>query len=87
MLLRWALQKGFAVIPKSSSKDRIVANAELDFVLDDAEMRALDALGASPCCVGGTCQRGPSPFRRCGGGQQRTWGVARWGLVCLLLIC
>lgn len=44
VLLRWALQKGFAVIPKSSSKARIDANGDLGFALTGAEMAALDAL-------------------------------------------
>jgi methylglyoxal/glyoxal reductase len=45
VLLRWALQKGMIVIPKSSNEDRIVENADLyDFELTDAEMRQLDAL-------------------------------------------
>ena len=44
VLLRWAVQKGYAVIPKSRDKGRIRANTELGFVLDDAEMAALDAL-------------------------------------------
>ncbi|KAH8060866.1 oxidoreductase [Aureococcus anophagefferens] len=43
VLLRWAVQKGYAVIPKSRDKGRIRANTELGFVLDDAEMAALDA--------------------------------------------
>ena len=44
VLLRWALQKGWAVIPKSSSKSRIEANVALDFSLSSEEMAALDAL-------------------------------------------
>ena len=44
VLLRWALQKGWAVIPKSSSKTRIAANVALDFSLSSDEMAALDAL-------------------------------------------
>lgn len=43
--LRWALQRGFAVIPKSASRARIVENAgALRWRLGDAEMAALDAL-------------------------------------------
>jgi diketogulonate reductase-like aldo/keto reductase len=45
ILLRWGLQKGFVVIPKSSNPRRIIENAQLfDFELSDADMRALDAL-------------------------------------------
>lgn len=43
--LRWSLQHGAVVIPKSSNRQRIVENADLyDFSLDDASMMALDAL-------------------------------------------
>ncbi|WOO82950.1 putative oxidoreductasec [Vanrija pseudolonga] len=45
ILLRWGLQHGFIVIPKSVSPARIASNANvLDFALDDADMQALDAL-------------------------------------------
>lgn len=39
VLLRWALQKGVAVIPKASSKERVAMNAQLHgFNLEDAEV-------------------------------------------------
>ena len=44
VLLRWALQKGWAVIPKSSSKSRIAANVAVDFELSADEMASLDSL-------------------------------------------
>lgn len=45
VLLRWAIQHGYAVIPKSRSQARIAQNANLDhFALTDADMAALDAL-------------------------------------------
>ncbi|KAL1408618.1 hypothetical protein Q8F55_005431 [Vanrija albida] len=45
VLLRWGLQHGFIVIPKSASPARIVSNANVfDFALDDEDMAALDAL-------------------------------------------
>jgi diketogulonate reductase-like aldo/keto reductase len=45
VMLRWAIQHGAVVIPKSSQKERIRSNAQLfDFELADADMRALDAL-------------------------------------------
>lgn len=45
VLIRWALQKGFIVLPKSTQPERIAANAEVfDFTLSPAQMRRLDAL-------------------------------------------
>ena len=45
VMLRWAIQHGAVVIPKSSREDRIRSNAEVfDFELDDEEMATLDAL-------------------------------------------
>jgi diketogulonate reductase-like aldo/keto reductase len=44
-MLRWAIQHGAVVIPKSSQKERIHSNARLfDFELADADMKTLDAL-------------------------------------------
>jgi diketogulonate reductase-like aldo/keto reductase len=45
VMLRWGLQKGFVVLPKSVTPARIVENAALfDFELDAAAMSRLDAL-------------------------------------------
>jgi diketogulonate reductase-like aldo/keto reductase len=45
VLIRWALQKGLSVIPKSTHKARIDENfAVFDFTLDDDAMSSLDAL-------------------------------------------
>jgi 2,5-diketo-D-gluconate reductase A len=45
VMLRWAIQHGAVVIPKSSQKERIRSNAQLfDFELADADMKTLDAL-------------------------------------------
>lgn len=45
VMLRWAIQHGAVVIPKSSDRERIRSNAQVfDFELDADEMRALDAL-------------------------------------------
>ncbi len=44
-MLRWAVQRGIPVIPKSTRRERIEENAQIfDFTLSDADMRALDAL-------------------------------------------
>lgn len=46
VVLRWHLQHGIVVIPKSARPERIRANADIfSFALDDAEMAAIDALG------------------------------------------
>jgi diketogulonate reductase-like aldo/keto reductase len=45
IMLRWAIQQGAVVIPKSSHRDRIRSNAQLfDFELTDADMQTLDGL-------------------------------------------
>lgn len=45
VLLRWGIQKGFVVLPKSVTPSRIQENAALfDFELDVASMQRLDAL-------------------------------------------
>jgi Aldo/keto reductases, related to diketogulonate reductase len=45
IVLRWDLQKGVVTIPKSSKKERIVANADLfDFEISDADVQLLDSL-------------------------------------------
>ena len=45
VLLRWCLQHGIPVIPKSTHRERISENARiLDFTLPDEDMAALDAL-------------------------------------------
>ncbi|HEX3649924.1 MAG TPA: aldo/keto reductase [Pseudonocardiaceae bacterium] len=45
VLLRWCLQHGLPVIPKSTHRDRIQENGAIfDFVLSDADMAALDEL-------------------------------------------
>jgi diketogulonate reductase-like aldo/keto reductase len=46
VMLRWGLQQGVAVIPKSGHRDRIHENADIfDFELADDDMAALDAAG------------------------------------------
>jgi len=45
VLLRWCLQHGIPVIPKSAHRDRIEENAQIfDFTLSDADMAEFDAL-------------------------------------------
>jgi diketogulonate reductase-like aldo/keto reductase len=44
-MLRWALQRGTVVIPKSRDRERIVSNAQVfDFELGEEDMGLLDAL-------------------------------------------
>ena len=46
VVLRWHVQSGRTVLPKSSNLDRMRQNLDLfGFELSDAEMRAIDALG------------------------------------------
>lgn len=44
VLLRYQVQRGIAVIPKSVTKARIISNIEIfDFKLSDAEMKAIES--------------------------------------------
>ncbi|HSS68915.1 MAG TPA: aldo/keto reductase [Nocardioidaceae bacterium] len=48
VIIRWHLQHGFVVIPKSVNPERIRSNADVaDFELADADMAAIDGLGGS----------------------------------------
>ena len=45
VLLRWATQRGLAVIPKSNNKDRLLENLKVtDFDLETSELDALSGL-------------------------------------------
>ena len=44
VILRWDVQQGIIVLPKSTHPERIAANGELDFVLSDEDMASIDAL-------------------------------------------
>jgi diketogulonate reductase-like aldo/keto reductase len=45
VLIRWCVQRGLIVLPKSTHRERIDANAHVfDFVLSDEDMAALDTL-------------------------------------------
>jgi 2,5-diketo-D-gluconate reductase A len=46
VIIRWHLQHGVVVIPKSEREERIVANAQVaGFTLSDQDMAELDGLG------------------------------------------
>ncbi len=44
LCIRYCLQKDLVVIPKSTKKERIISNADVDFVFDDEDMKFLDRL-------------------------------------------
>ena len=44
VLLKWARQKGYSIIPKSKNKTRMEQNWQLDFMLQPRHMVMLDAL-------------------------------------------
>ena len=45
VMLRWAIQRGIVVIPKSTHKDRMVQNLDIfDFSLDEEEMKRISGL-------------------------------------------
>jgi diketogulonate reductase-like aldo/keto reductase len=49
VILRWHVEHGFVVIPRSQRRERIEENFDIfDFQLAPEELRRLDALGARP---------------------------------------
>jgi diketogulonate reductase-like aldo/keto reductase len=44
LCIRYCLQKDMVVIPKSTKKERIISNAEVDFIIDNDDMLFLDRL-------------------------------------------
>jgi len=44
VLLKWALQLGYAILPKSIQIDRMQANFELDFIIDEDDMKLIEQL-------------------------------------------
>ena len=60
MCLRWAVQRGYTIVPKSSQESRLKENLNLfDFELADDEMKAISSLNcnrrfnsASPLILG-----------------------------------
>jgi diketogulonate reductase-like aldo/keto reductase len=67
VLLRWAVQRRIAVIPKSSCRERIVENSGIfDFSLGEPDMTALDGLDRT----GGTGQA-----------IELKWWTLRWRLL------
>lgn len=45
LMIRWSLQHGFVPLPKSVSKERIIANGDVGgFEIDNADMKTMDGL-------------------------------------------
>ena len=45
LLLRWGLQKGYAILPKSTSEARIKQNIDLfDFKIEEEDMSNMDGM-------------------------------------------
>ena len=44
ILLKWALQLGYAILPKSIRVDRMKENFDLDFTIDEEDMKSIEQL-------------------------------------------
>ena len=44
VLLRWSLQQGYSVIPKSLNPEHIKQNKELDFKVEESDMLQISKL-------------------------------------------
>ena len=65
-MLRWHLQQGRSVIPKSTKPERIAENFDIfDFEVSEAELARIDGLNKG-------VRRGPEPAEIHGGGHGRT---------------
>lgn len=49
VLLTWAIEKGVAVIPKSTNQNRIIENIEINFNLSPKDISLIDSLGSANC--------------------------------------
>lgn len=59
ILLRWAIQKNYIVLPKSVHQERVVENADVfGFVLDRGDMEVLDS-----CDQGGNVGWDPTVWK------------------------
>ena len=50
LLLRWALEKGYAIIPKSATHSRIEQNFALDFTISEEDMKVMNGLDQKMFC-------------------------------------
>ena len=44
ILLKWGLQKGYVILPKSSDENRIRENFDLSFLIDDNDMKEISTM-------------------------------------------
>ena len=44
ILLKWGLQMGFVILPKSSDENRIRENFDLSFQIDDSDMKEISTM-------------------------------------------
>ena len=66
VLIRWAVQRGTSVLPKSTNPDRIVSNlAVLDWSLSEADMATLSSLDYQERMVAGAFLLSPAGPYRC----------------------
>jgi len=47
ILLRWASQRGIAVVPKSNNKERLIENLDSEFEMDEADIKQISTLNCN----------------------------------------
>ena len=55
ILLKWGLQKGYMVLPRTSNLDHLKENLELDFNISDEDINMLDKISETYCSLPQYC--------------------------------
>jgi len=62
VLLKWALQHGYCILPKSNKESRILENSDMDFIIRDDHMKKLDSMDKNLALAFGTVGNAYDPI-------------------------